>query len=73
MSSSAARFHPGADDVGALTNNGTLHVWRRRQYLFDMEDAIGQEGTNWDLLAASGVLDIEATNTESVRDPASFD
>ena len=52
---------PGGDDVGWVTNNGSVTLGADGLYLFDMSDAIGREGTNWDLLAVSGSLNVQAT------------
>ncbi|HTA95421.1 MAG TPA: hypothetical protein VK769_04785, partial [Verrucomicrobiae bacterium] len=54
---------PGNAAVGAVTNNGSVTFGAGGDYPFDMEDAIGQGGTNWDLLAATGVLNIQAAST----------
>ncbi|HUB87130.1 MAG TPA: hypothetical protein VMB22_04505, partial [Verrucomicrobiae bacterium] len=54
---------PGDVAVGAITNTGNITFGAGGIYLFDMEDAIGQAGSNWDSLTAGGGLNIQATNT----------
>jgi hypothetical protein len=46
-----------------MTNTGTVVFGAGGQYLFDMEDAVGQPGTNWDFLSISSGLTIQAAST----------
>lgn len=54
---------PGGNNVGALTNNGSIALAPGGSYLFDMEDAVGLPGTNWDFVSISGGLTVQATDT----------
>ena len=47
---------PGITNVGATTFNSGGN------YLFEINNATGSEGVNWDLLNVSGILDIQSTN-----------
>jgi len=49
---------PGADVAGTITNTGAATFGAGGRYIFDMEDATGQPGTNWDHLAISGTLGV---------------
>jgi autotransporter-associated beta strand protein len=52
---------PGADVTGTITNTGAATFGAGGRYIFDMEDATGQPGTNWDYLTISGTLGILAS------------
>jgi autotransporter-associated beta strand protein len=54
---------PGADAVGAITNTGAATFGVGGRYYFDMEDAVGDPGTNWDYLSIGGNLGIQASST----------
>jgi hypothetical protein len=54
---------PGGAGTGWITNIGAMTFGAGGHYLFDMEDAIGQPGTNWDFLSISGGLSIQSANT----------
>ena len=54
---------PGGDGIGWIANNGALILGAGGQYFFDMADAAGQPGTNWDYIFVSGALGIQASNT----------
>ena len=54
---------PGGDTVGALTNNGSTTLGAGGTYLFDMEDAVGLPGTNWDFLTISCELAVQSAST----------
>lgn len=54
---------PGGDSAGSLTNNGSVTFGAGGRYVFDLADAIGQPGTDWDFLSISGGLEIQATGT----------
>ena len=54
---------PGAGSTGSITNNGAAFFGAGGRYVFDMEDAIGQPGKNWDFISISGGLSIQSANT----------
>jgi autotransporter-associated beta strand protein len=54
---------PGAANVGAITNNGTMIFGASGSYLFDMADAAGPPGTGWDFIYISGGLSLQSANT----------
>ena len=54
---------PGGDGTGLITNNGAAVFGAGGRYLFDMADAVGQPGTNWDFIFISGGLNIQASST----------
>jgi autotransporter-associated beta strand protein len=54
---------PGADSAGSLTNTGSAIFNAGGHYLFDMADAIGQPGTNWDFISISGGVSVESAST----------
>jgi len=53
---------PGADVVGTITNTGAATFDAGGRYYFDLEDAVGDPGTNWDYLSIGGTLGIQATS-----------
>lgn len=54
---------PGADGTGSITNQGAVTFNAGGRYFFDMQDAIGQPGTNWDFLFITGGLSIQSAST----------
>lgn len=54
---------PGGEATGRITNNGAMTFGAGGRYVLDMQDAIGQPGTNWDFLSIGGGLNIQATST----------
>ena len=59
----SGEISPGGDGTGWITNNGAAIFGAGGSYAFDMEDAIGQPGTNWDFIFVSGGLNIQANST----------
>ena len=54
---------PGTDDTGSITNIGAAVFGAGGRYIFDMKDAIGEPGTNWDFISISAGLSVQSTNT----------
>jgi autotransporter-associated beta strand protein len=54
-------FSPGDTAVGALTNTGSITFGAGGRYIFDMEDAAGQSGTNWDFISAGGGFSVQSS------------
>ncbi|HEV2693307.1 MAG TPA: hypothetical protein VG347_10475, partial [Verrucomicrobiae bacterium] len=55
---------PGGNGTGWITNTGAAIFGAGGVYVFDMEDAVGQPGTNWDFLSIGGGLGIQSSNTD---------
>lgn len=51
---------PGAS-AGAITNSGSVTFGPSGRYLFDLQDAAGQPGVDWDYIQAGGALDIQSS------------
>jgi hypothetical protein len=52
---------PGADLPGTISVNGSISFGTGGRYILDMQDAVGQPGTDWDLLTSTAGLDVQAT------------
>jgi hypothetical protein len=54
---------PGGDSAGSLTNTGGMIFSAGGSLVWDMNNALGQPGTNWDYLAIGGGLTIQSVDT----------
>jgi hypothetical protein len=54
---------PGGDLPGTMSVNGAISFGPGGRYVFDIQNAVGQPGADWDLLTATAGLDIPATPT----------
>jgi autotransporter-associated beta strand protein len=59
----AGAISPGAENVGAMTNTGSMTLNSGGRFVLDMEDAIGEPGTNWDFISISGGLTVLSAST----------
>jgi hypothetical protein len=44
-----------------LSQNGSITCGSGGRYLFDIQNAVGQPGTDWDFLSATGGIDVQST------------
>jgi hypothetical protein len=51
---------PGGDDIGVITNNGITTLGAGGRFVVGLRDAEGQPGDAWDLLAATGGMQVLA-------------
>jgi hypothetical protein len=52
---------PGGDLPGTISVNGAISFGAGGHYVFDMQNAVGQPGTDWDLITSTAGLDVAAT------------
>jgi hypothetical protein len=55
------RLSPGGDLPGSLSQNGSVIFGPGGRYVFDLQNAAGQPGADWDFISATGTLDVQST------------